>query len=332
MASFGGFPLHIKQTTRFMALVAISIVAHVSYATIVERIVAVVGERAILLSELRKRAKPLLMQIYKSPTNPATRAAQETQVYRELLDRMIDDMLSEQAATRSNLAVSSTEIDRAIRAVAEGQKLSPAALLKAAEREGFSEADYREELRRQVLHGKLVQLRILQRVRVGETDMRAAYARWRKKMEEGRPVDLRIIALRLDMTTTEAQRRERERLAADISRRARAGEDFCQLVTRHSDDVSTKSTCGSSGPHPFSDLLPVLQDTVNSLNEGETSLPVFEGADAILVVQLAKTPPIPDYDSVKPLMRDEAMRDIVDRQWKTWLQEQRRNVYIDVRL
>ncbi|WP_394848498.1 SurA N-terminal domain-containing protein [Pendulispora brunnea] len=324
--------MNIKQPIGFVALLAISIAAHASYATIVERIVAVVGERAILLTELRKRAKPFLMQIYKAPTTPAVRAGQETQVYREVLDRMIDDMISEQAATRAHLVVSAPEVDRAIRTVAEGQKLSAADLLKAAEREGFSENDYREELRRQLLQGKLVQLRVLQRVRVGENDMRAAYARWRKKMEEGRPVELRIIALRLDTSTTEPQRRERERLAADISRRARAGEDFCQLVARHSDDVSTKSTCGSSGPHPFSALLPILQDTVNSLNEGETSLPIFEGMDAILVVQLAKTPPIPDYDAVKPLMRDEAMREVVDRQWKTWLQEQRRNLYIDIRL
>jgi len=64
-------------------------------ATIVERVVAVVGERPILLSDLRHRARPFLSRIYATGQSPAQIAANETQMFKELLNRMIDDRLEE---------------------------------------------------------------------------------------------------------------------------------------------------------------------------------------------------------------------------------------------
>ena len=87
-------------------------------ATIVERVVAVVGERPILLSDLRHRAFPFLSRIFASSQSPAQRAAEETQMFRELLNRMIDDRLEEQAADKAHLSVSVDELDSAIRNVA----------------------------------------------------------------------------------------------------------------------------------------------------------------------------------------------------------------------
>ncbi|MEO6577144.1 MAG: peptidylprolyl isomerase, partial [Polyangiaceae bacterium] len=43
-------------------------------ASIIERVVAVVGERPILLSDLRKRAHPFLIHIYATTQNPTQQA------------------------------------------------------------------------------------------------------------------------------------------------------------------------------------------------------------------------------------------------------------------
>ncbi len=301
-------------------------------ASIVERVVAVVGERPILLSDLRKRAHPFLIHIYATTQNPTQQAAQETDMFRELLDRMIDDRLEEQAADKAHLNVTTEEIDRGLKNKADSINLAVRELLSEAKRQGLSEQDYRDEIRRQVLEGKLVQLRVLSRVRVTEEDAHAAYGHWRKDMGTETLADVRILAMRIEAGSTEAQIKAREQLAQTIVLQARSGVDFCKLVKENSDDMQTKQTCGSRGPQPLSALLPALQDTVRQMKTGEIADPIRYGNDAMIVVQLAKAPSIPKFEEVKAAMQERAVAEALERQRKLWLAELRRTVYVDIRL
>jgi peptidyl-prolyl cis-trans isomerase SurA len=311
--------------------------ARPSDASIVERIVAVVGERPILLSELRLRGRPHLWRIAASTPNPTQQAAQESEMFRELLNRLVDERLEETAADKSHITVSPDEVDNGIRQVAAQTKLQPRDVVNEAKKQGLTEQDYRDEIRRQVLEGKLIQLRVRGRVRVTEQDARAAYDRWLKEVTQQHPVDLKIIVLQIPPGATAQTAAAREALGQEIAIRAKRGDDFCELVTQFSEDPTTKNTCGSRGPVPMNALFPDLQQAATSLKPGETSSPIpFRdpmGNSAILIVQLAsEQPKIPPYDAVKDQMMERAFGDATERQRKLWLSELRRGVYIDVRL
>lgn len=306
-------------------------------AAIVERIVAIVGERPILLSELRLRARPHLARIAMQTQNASQQAAAESEMFRELLNRMIDERLEETAADKAHLAVTPEEVDNGIRQVAAQAKLSPKDVIAEAKRSGLSEQDYRDEIRRQLLEGKLIQLRVRGRVRVTEQDARAAYTHWARDVEQQSPVDLRILVLQVPAGASQQQQLARQALAEELSRRARAGEDFCDLVLQYSEDPTTKNGCGSRGPIPKSALFPELQQAAAALKPGETSSPIAfrdpMGNQAVLVVQLAQAQPkMPPYEQVKDQMMERAYVEATERQRKQWLQELRRGVYIDVRL
>jgi peptidyl-prolyl cis-trans isomerase SurA len=166
-------------------------------AVIVERIVAVVGDRPILLSDLRQRARPFINRIAAQAQNPAQQAAQESEMYRELLGRLIDDRLEEQAADKARLVITPDEVDNAIRNVAAQAKRTVPELIDEVRRQGISEQDYRDEIRRQLIEGKLVQLRVRGRVRVTEQDARAAYNRFVKEIGDQVLVDARLLPLRI---------------------------------------------------------------------------------------------------------------------------------------
>jgi peptidyl-prolyl cis-trans isomerase SurA len=308
-----------------------------SEASIVERIVAVVGERPILLSDLRQRGRPHLWRIAASTPNPTQQAAQESEMFRELLNRLIDETLEENAAGKAHITVSPEEVDNGIRQVANQTKLQPKDVINEAKKQGLTEQDYRDEIRRQVLEGKLIQLRVRGRVRVTDQDARAAYVRWQKDITQQHPVDLKIIVLQIAPGTSAETAAAREVLAQDIVMRARRGEDFCALVKQFSQDPSTVNTCGSRGLVPMAALFPELQQVATTLKTGETSEPIpFRdpmGNTAILVVQLANAnPSLPPFDQVKDQMMERAFGDATERQRKLWLTELRRGVYIDVRL
>jgi len=307
--------------------------AHPARASIVERIVAVVGERPILLSDLRKRAKPFLSRIYGSARGAAEIAAAETQMFKELLNRMIDDRLEEQSADKARISVTLDEVDNAIRNIAAQAKIEPKELIGEAKKQGLTEQDYRDELRRQVLEGKLVQLRVRGRVKVSEEDGKAVYARWMR--ENGAQVDVRILAMRT--SPTPAVQQARKLLAEEIVGRARAGEDFCKLVTQYSDDSQTNAACGSRGMLSTENLVKEVQVAIRTLKKGETTdvipyAPDGHNVDALLIVQVHTPPKVPTYDEMKDQMMDRAFGEAMERQRKLWLADLRRGVYVDVRL
>ena len=302
-------------------------------AVIVERVVAVVGERPVLLSELRLRARPYLYRIAAAAPSPAQQAAEESEMFKDLLNKMVDERLEEQAADKAHLSVTPDELDTALSNVAGAAKITVKDLLNEARRQGLTEQDYRDEIRRQILEGKLVQLRVRGRVRVTEQDVKTAYVRWVRDLgDQGGQVDLRIIAIRLGANLTPEQLQAKDALAADLVKQVRSGGDFCALAAKFSDDQKTKNTCGSNGPQPKSALIPELVQASVGMKKGDVSDPIPYRKEAILIVQMGDGDRVPTFEEVKEQMTERAYGDVMDKQRKQWLQELRRGIYVDVRL
>jgi peptidyl-prolyl cis-trans isomerase SurA len=309
-------------------------------AIVVERVVAVIGERPVLWTELIHRAATSRMQIRMQTRDANIISVQEQEMYKELLDRMIDDRLEEQHADRAHISVSTEEIDRGIANIAaqaqaqQGRSVSVQDVLGEIHRRGMTDQDFRDEIRRQILEGKLMELRVRPRVRVTEQDVRAAYQHWAQDYKE--PVDVRILALRVPADAPRRQFDARLALAHDLIQKVRSGADFCQLVLQYSDDATTRETCGSRGPQPLASLLPSVQDAVRATKPGEISEPIVAraGADDAVVVLMhtGAHPSPPAFDQVKGEMEQQATVEALDRARKQWLKDLRKNVYIDVRL
>ncbi len=131
---------------------------------VIDRIVAVVDHDVILLSELRDRAKPFQKQLEAVPEG-AQRAAAEAQMKHDLLGKMIDEIVVARDAERARLTVTPAEIDAALQTIATSQKLTIPQLFEAARGAGLDEAGYRAEIRRQLLEGRLLQNRVLWRIK-----------------------------------------------------------------------------------------------------------------------------------------------------------------------
>jgi peptidyl-prolyl cis-trans isomerase SurA len=132
-------------------------------AGVIDRIVAVVNNKLVLLSELRARCKPYAKQIqasYPSPAEIGKRVMAEEQMRKQLVDKLIDELLVAQEADKAGIAVTAAEVDGAMQNVASGQHITVAQLVAAALDAGMPEKEYREELRRQLLEGKMLQLRL----------------------------------------------------------------------------------------------------------------------------------------------------------------------------
>ena len=315
--------------------------ATVAHATIVERVVAVIGERPLLWTELLHRAVATRVQIRMQTHDANVISVQEQEMYKELLDRMIDDRLEEQQAEKAHIAVSPQEIDRGIANVAaqaqqqQGQPVTAAAVLEEVARRGLTEQDFRDEIRRQILEGKLIELRVRPRVRVTDHDAHTAYQHWLSELQSQRLIDVRLLVKRVLPGSTPQQTQAVLTLAQTLAHQAQSGQDFCDLVLQYSDDPSTRSTCGTRGPQPYRDLFPAIQELVETVKPGAVSdaTPVRIGTDDVVVIAMPMAQArVPPYDEVKAEMNQRAVLEGLERGRKQWLGELRHNVYIDVRL
>ena len=121
---------------------------------VVDRVVAVVGARPLLLSELRARAALSLPALDKANLSPEARVKAERELAREVLEVMVDAELVAQAAARAKIDAPPAEIAAALANIAAASKISVPALLDEAREQGLTEAVYREEIGRQILEAK----------------------------------------------------------------------------------------------------------------------------------------------------------------------------------
>jgi len=126
---------------------------------VVDRIVAVVDDGILLLSELRGRARPFKGHL-DAGLSPPQRAAAEAAIESDVLAKMIEERLIAGEAARLHVSVTEDEVMHAMGLIATQASTTREGLLALAAKQGLSEAEYRAELGRQILEGKVLQIKI----------------------------------------------------------------------------------------------------------------------------------------------------------------------------
>jgi peptidyl-prolyl cis-trans isomerase SurA len=331
-------PLHLgRRPWLWVYLVtgccSVLLAAHPARATVVERVVAVVGEQAILLSDLRARAKPFLLRVYRQFPPGAQRTAAVSQMYELVLERMVDEELLQRAANRSHVAVSREEIDQAITRVAAQNGLTVEQILAEARRSGMNEQQYRREIRRQVLDVKMMNLRMQGRLRITAEDLRAHYQKL--VLEERRKLWFRAAWILLGVPRDAAAARiERQRERAErVAAQARSGADFAKLASRHSDDAATRQTGGLLGELKHGALPRTVDRALLALEVGEVSGPL-RTQDGFVVVKLLErdTSSLPSFEEAVEELHQRVYMDKLDEARLHWMKALRRQTHVEIRL
>lgn len=144
---------------------------------VVDRIVAVVDGACITMRELERYALPQEKSAYSNAKPNEELEAITRRVRQEALNALVDRLLLGREASRLKLTATPDEVDRAIDLVGAGNGLDRAGVLAAAAAQGLDAARYREEIRVQLVEGRLLVL-----------DAPRRYADWNALGPEARSV------------------------------------------------------------------------------------------------------------------------------------------------
>jgi peptidyl-prolyl cis-trans isomerase SurA len=249
-------------------------------------------------------------------------------VYKAVLQKIVDEELIEKAATQAKVTVTSTEIDEALKRVAAQNKLEVAQVLAEAERAGMTESKYREELRRQLLEAKLLNVRLQGRIRITEEDLRAAYQKI--EIEERGQLNVRLawIVIRGEAHGAAEARKLADAAAARVRR-----EDFAGVARAVSEDPASRANGGALSKALPAQLPPDIARHSLTLAVGQVSAPFKSGADFVILKVVERDPSnLPDFESAKRELSERVYMDKMAQAKRSWLDNLRRQHHVEVRL
>lgn len=309
-------------------LVATLAFSAVSHAAVVERIVAVVGERAILMSDLRERARPMLVRINQELPAGAQRSAAISQVYKSVIEKLVDDELIARSARKSKIAITDKDIDQALATLAKQNNITVERLFAEARTQGQNEARYRDEVRRQLLEYRVMNVRLQGRVQVREEDMRRAYHEI--VLQERKKLDFSAawILIRPDSSGQSAQDR-----ANEVMRALRAGTDFDVLVAQYSSDRKTAPKGGHLGRFSPGKLPAAIDRALLAIEPGDTTVPIHMGDSYAIIKLLARDESqLPTLEEAKAELAERVYSDKMGQARRRWLDGLRKQMHVEIRL
>lgn len=326
-----------RMLNRFPALVALLVILAPSPARaqadlqsdVADRVVAIVGDSAVLQSEVLVRAERLALtdSALPQPNSPGF-----PQFLQDVLDSEVDQLIIVQAAEKDTLIqVDEATIDQQIATYIDGlanQFGGQPALQQALRDEmGMTLAEFRdwrrsEARREQIIQSYLAnQIRNARDVELTEEELRARFEEVRPQLQQRpRRITFRQVIVRPEASDS-AKAAAREEIDS-IAARARAGEDFADLAREYSDDVGTASLGGDLGWFRRGIMVQEFEDMAFALGAGrmgivESPLGVHlilvertRGRSEVQARHILKVPEVSqeDIDEARAVARDVAQR------------------------
>jgi peptidyl-prolyl cis-trans isomerase SurA len=289
---------------------------------LLDGIAAQVGNEIVLLSEVMVAA---------GPTEQRARAAGASEqdilgIRSQALDVAIERALIRQVVRRAELDASEAEVDDAIRGIAEENKITDAELRTSVESQGMPYTVYRERIRGEIEHSKVMQGIVASRVRVTEDDIKDLYLQeLGEQPEGGREFYLRHI---LVAASPERSVAETCQVAAAGRARIAGGEEFMPVAAQISQANPERG--GTLGWIHERELAAWMKPIVLSLGNSGLS-DVIEmpfGCNLIELVDHRDYTPI-SYEQAQGPLHGQLFNQQMELEYTKFIEELRADTYIE---
>ena len=298
------------------ALFAVFTLAPVQ-AAVVEKVVAVVNNRIITLSELDQELKEVVI-------NPEA----EVDV-REVLDAMIDRVLLDQQAAARKISVSDEEVRAIVKSQQEAFNLDQEAIAEELKKQNMTEDLFYRQWKYQILSRRLLDSVTQGSIAVTDEEIEK-YHREHYEEEESPAygTQTKIAHILINKETENALSK-----AQEVLELAKSGEPFGQLARKHSMDESSAPSGGLLGYFVKGDLVPEIENAVEQTEVNGIAGPVKSSRGYHIIKVLERTE---EGGSSVSRYRDRIKHQIymekVERFITSWLEDTKKNSYIEIKI
>ena len=313
--------------------------------TVVEEIIARVNNEIITRTEYVRSRDQLKQELQQQDSATADRAFAEKQ--RDVLRDLIDQQLLLQKGKDLGIT-GDTELIKKLDEMRKQMNLgSMEELEKAAEAQGASYEDFKQNLRNQIITQRVIGQEVGSKMAMNKDDVKKFYDQHRAEME--RPEEVRLAEIIIAPKTpakptvgadgkpephseaeTEAALAAAQAKVQDLLDQVRKGAKFADLAKKYSDGPSAKDGGDLGSPFKRGTLSKELEDKVFALKAGEvTDVVRTKQGFVFLQVTEHQAAGIPTLKEVEPRIQDALYMQKLQPALRAFLTTLREEAFID---
>jgi peptidyl-prolyl cis-trans isomerase SurA len=267
----------VKHSIVLCASLIVSVAATASYAFTLDKVLAVVDQDVITLSDYLLFAKSMGVVENMDVINEA------------LLKKLMEEKVILHEANRRGIEVSDAETDGMIEEIKKESAVSQSDLERELAKEGMNFSGYRKIVRERLIALKLIGADVDSKVIVTEEEIETFYRENIKEyLTSPAQVEVKAIFLRLNEGATVTEITDLKRKALRIAAQLGNGENFELLADRYNDE-DLRGGQGRLGEFLRGALIPQLDRKVFSMQKGEISGPIWVKEGAYIVKLVNRT-------------------------------------------
>lgn len=239
-----------------------------SNAKVVDSIQVVVNDEVITKNEVANR----LVQVTQNmkARNPQAQLPDASVMQRQVLEAMIVERAQLQLAKEMGVRVDDRTLDATIGRIAENQKLSVQDLRNQMEKEGMPFAQFREDIRNEIMMQRLREHEVDSKIQISEAEVDTYLAASKAAAADRIEVDIAQILVRVPENASPEQIAARAARAEEVVRQLRTGADFAKMAATYSDAPDALKG-GEIGWRDADRLPPVFAAELRKLQPGQVT-------------------------------------------------------------
>lgn len=291
-------------------------------AEVVDRIVAIINDSIITLSELNAATAVAVDRLGLQDKG----AEKEEEIRGRILESLIEQKLVKQAADRAGIEVSEREVDNAIEDVKAQNKMEQETLLLALAQSGLTYNEYKEQIKEQIRQVKYINKEFRSKISIQSEDIEDYY-------RQNKAEFMTQASYRLNMIFISSTDMETFKLKAGVVEKALAGGGDFRDIAGHYSEGPAASMGGDLGYLRSGELNGAIEAAAKKLKAGEVAGPI-ETAEGIYYIQLVDSIPSEarPLEAVKGEVHDRLFKKIMDERFNFWLSEVKKYAHVEIRL
>lgn len=258
-----------------------------------DRIVAIVNDDVLMESELTVRMREISNELRSKGIPPPPIVVLQKQV----LERLILQRLQLQEASQSGVRIEDEVLNRTIQKIAEGNGLTLNQFKRILERDGHSFSQFREDVRSQIMIGRVRNRLVKNRIKVSDQEIDHLLDNLEKRGGLSNQYRIGHILIAVPEGATTSQIQELRARAERVVDELKAGADFRQAAAANSDS-QTALDGGDLGwrkqgelPSAFEEIVPGMDtDEVSDIIRTPGGFHIIkllekQGADQVVLIQ-----------------------------------------------
>ncbi len=310
-----------------------------SDATVVEEIIVRINSSIISLSDLQRSQKQLADEMAKADPNTPAENAPKTQ---DLLRDLIDSKLLAQKANELGISADTDVIKRLDDLRKQMHADSMEDLEKAAQAQGVSFEDFKENMKESILTQKVIQQEVGAHISVTQQEMQEFYNQHKAEMQRPETVRLSEILISTQAPAAAKPAGQPEPTTDQLVAQAKAKADAIYAQLQKGAKFDELAKADSAGPTAAQGgdleyfkkgtLSQQLEDTVFAMKAGQYTEPIRTNQGwVILKVTEHISEGIPPLKEVEPQIQERLYMVKMQPALREYLTKLREDAYIDIK-